>query len=47
VSYERMVEREKHLEAEIEQMLTEAKLQDAAEDERSARTGAMTICRRS
>src|SRR2546426_6483776 len=34
MSYERMVEREKQLEAEIERMLAEAERQDAAEDER-------------
>src|SRR2546422_11149646 len=34
MSYQRMVEREKQLEAEIERMLAEAERQDAAEDER-------------
>src|SRR5207253_9575869 len=34
MSYERMVEREKRLEGEIERMLAEAERQDAAEDER-------------
>jgi transposase len=34
MSYERMVEREKQLEAEIERMMAEAERQDAAEDER-------------
>jgi Transposase DDE domain/Transposase domain (DUF772) len=34
MSYQRMVEREKQLEAEIDRMLAEAERQDAAEDER-------------